>query len=70
MCSVDQASVCDIVVCGADWNSYEGLPPNFSLLQNMTAGAFAGIAVSSILACKHVWVDVNEKTGAHGYVPH
>lgn len=27
--------------------SYEGLPPNFSLLQNMTAGAFAGIAVSS-----------------------
>lgn len=27
-------------------NSYEGLPPNFSLLQNMTAGAFAGIAVS------------------------
>jgi len=26
-------------------NSYEGLPPNFSLLQNMTAGAFAGIAV-------------------------
>ena len=27
-------------------SSYEGLPPNFSLLQNMTAGAFAGIAVS------------------------
>jgi hypothetical protein len=26
-------------------NSYEGLPPNFSLLQNMTAGALAGIAV-------------------------
>ncbi len=26
-------------------NSYEGLPPNFSLLQNMAAGAFAGIAV-------------------------
>ena len=25
--------------------SYEGLPPNFSLLQNMTAGALAGIAV-------------------------
>lgn len=27
-------------------DSYEGLPPNFSLLQNMVAGAFAGIAVS------------------------
>lgn len=26
--------------------SYESLPPNFSLLQNMAAGAFAGIAVS------------------------
>lgn len=25
--------------------SYEGLPPNFSLWQNMAAGAFAGIAV-------------------------
>lgn len=25
--------------------SYEGLPPNFSLVQNMAAGAFAGIAV-------------------------
>jgi hypothetical protein len=27
--------------------SYESLPPNFSLLQNMAAGAFAGIAVSN-----------------------
>lgn len=26
-------------------NSYESLPPNFSLVQNMAAGAFAGIAV-------------------------
>jgi hypothetical protein len=26
-------------------NSYEGLPPNFSLAANMVAGAFAGIAV-------------------------
>lgn len=26
-------------------NSYESLPPNFSLAQNMVAGAFAGIAV-------------------------
>lgn len=29
-----------------DLRSYESLPPNFSLLQNMAAGAFAGIAVS------------------------
>lgn len=26
--------------------SYESLPPNFSLAQNMVAGGFAGIAVS------------------------
>lgn len=29
------------------FHSYEGLPPNFSLAANMTAGAFAGIAVSA-----------------------
>lgn len=29
--------------------SYESLPPNFSLLQNMAAGAFAGIAVRPIM---------------------
>lgn len=28
-------------------NSYEALPPNFSLGANMVAGAFAGIAVCS-----------------------
>ena len=27
-------------------DSYESLPPNFSLAANMAAGAFAGIAVS------------------------
>lgn len=25
---------------------YEGLPPNFTLAENMVAGAFAGIAVN------------------------
>lgn len=25
---------------------YEGLPPNFTLVENMAAGAFAGIAVN------------------------
>ena len=28
------------------YSSYESLPPDFTLLQNMAAGAFAGIAVS------------------------
>jgi hypothetical protein len=28
---------------------YESLPPNFSLLQNMAAGAFAGIAEHSVM---------------------
>ncbi|KFY34692.1 hypothetical protein V495_08128, partial [Pseudogymnoascus sp. VKM F-4514 (FW-929)] len=28
---------------------YEGLPPNFSLLQNMTAGAVAGIAEHTVM---------------------
>jgi len=32
--------------------SYEGLPPKFSLANNMLAGAFAGIAVSSALERK------------------
>lgn len=27
---------------------YEGLPPNFTLAENMAAGAFAGIAVKSL----------------------
>lgn len=28
---------------------YEALPPNFSLLQNMAAGAFAGIAEHTVM---------------------
>jgi uncharacterized PurR-regulated membrane protein YhhQ (DUF165 family) len=32
----------------SDENSYEALPPNFSLAANMAAGAFAGIAVGNI----------------------
>lgn len=27
---------------------YEGLPPNFTLAENMAAGAFAGIAVNKL----------------------
>lgn len=30
-------------------HDYEGLPPNFSLLQNMTAGALAGIAEHTVM---------------------
>ncbi|CCU75758.1 mitochondrial RNA-splicing protein [Blumeria hordei DH14] len=30
-------------------HDYEALPPNFSLLQNMTAGAFAGIAEHTVM---------------------
>jgi hypothetical protein len=54
--------------------SYEGLPPNFSLLQNMAAGAFAGIAVcASTLRSKNkemknarlIW-----RIGTYGYVSH
>jgi hypothetical protein len=29
--------------------TYESLPPNFSLLQNMAAGAFAGIAEHTVM---------------------
>lgn len=27
---------------------YEGLPPNFTLVENMAAGAFAGIVVNNV----------------------
>ncbi|PMB70258.1 putative mitochondrial carrier C8C9.12c [Beauveria bassiana] len=33
----------------ADEYDYESLPPNFSLLQNMAAGAFAGIAEHTVM---------------------
>lgn len=36
--------------------SYEALPPNFSLLQNMLAGAFAGIAVCTPHLTSHACV--------------
>ncbi|KAI1001564.1 putative mitochondrial carrier [Podosphaera aphanis] len=32
-----------------DEYEYEGLPPNFSLLQNMAAGAFAGVAEHTVM---------------------
>jgi hypothetical protein len=52
--------------------SYESLPPNFSLLQNMAAGAFAGIAVChprSNPALGPV-LGLTEALGTHGYVPY
>lgn len=50
--------------------SYESLPPNFSLAQNMIAGAFAGIAVSPItFAFRGQPVIANRMLGTHSYVP-
>ena len=37
-------------------NSYEALPPNFSLSANMLAGAFAGIAVRSPKTTSPWWM--------------
>ena len=36
-------------------NSYEALPSNFSLANNMLAGAFAGIAVRYAHAAKNLF---------------
>lgn len=51
-----------------EWPSYEGLPPNFSLLQNMAAGAFAGIAVSDRRPRLVSRARTDSLTGAHGHV--
>lgn len=53
------------------WISYEGLPPNFSLLQNMAAGAFAGIAVSCPTQGTGLQEDIQADTfkGAYRDVP-
>lgn len=40
---------CADIIC-----SYESLPPNFSLLQNMAAGAFAGIAEHCASKCSRI----------------
>lgn len=55
--------------------SYEALPPNFSLVQNMLAGAFAGIAVSLSCTPWHAGFPVqklsqsNMLIGTYCYVP-
>lgn len=53
--------------------SYETLPPNFSLADNMLAGAFAGIAVRPSLSIRaHLLVsdlEAHIEAGAHCYVP-
>lgn len=43
--------------------SYESLSPNFSLLQNMAAGAFAGIAVSDQPQCPSDDLDAYLRSG-------
>ena len=51
-------------------NSYEGLPPNYSVGANMVAGAFAGIAVSVLAAPASVKDCLADSTiGAYGHVP-
>ena len=52
--------------------SYETLPPNFSLADNMLAGAFAGIAVRLPLSIRVLLLLLDVKAhiepGAHWYV--
>jgi hypothetical protein len=52
--------------------SYESLPPNFSLLQNMVAGAFAGIAVSQTIDVQGIsrGRNINGRVGTYCYVSH
>jgi hypothetical protein len=61
-------------LAGADryLNSYESLPPNFSLVQNMVAGAFAGIAVSGLQTGSNSvqLLGAKQSLGAHCHVPH
>lgn len=40
-----QQTMGDPVPVAVEEYDYEGLPPNFTLVENMAAGAFAGIAV-------------------------
>lgn len=54
-------------------SSYESLPDNFSLAANMAAGAFAGIAVSSLQISFSLRVGVgstNRWLGTLRYVPY
>ena len=46
--------------------SYEALPPNFSILENCAAGAFAGIAVG--MASYNVILGTNHRIGALSHV--
>lgn len=52
--------------------SYETLPPNFSLVDNMLAGAFAGIAVRLLLPIRDLLLLLDVKahieSGAHCHV--
>ncbi|RCI11277.1 hypothetical protein L249_7478 [Ophiocordyceps polyrhachis-furcata BCC 54312] len=40
---------------------YEALPPNFSLVQNMVAGAFAGIAVGWTFVARRPGTDLAQE---------
>lgn len=45
-----QQTMGDHVPVAVEEYDYEGLPPNFTLVENMAAGAFAGIAVTTLLS--------------------
>lgn len=53
----------------AEEYDYEGLPPNFTLVENMAAGAFAGIAVI-IAWCPTMReiITIDAAVGTHPYV--
>lgn len=48
---------------------YESLPPNFSLIQNMAAGAFAGIAVRFFQSPESYNSILMDFVGTYGDVP-
>lgn len=53
----------------AEEYDYEGLPPNFTLVENMAAGAFAGIAVSFAFDPTMRETTVDIALGTHPHVP-
>ena len=50
-------------------DSYEGLPPTFTLGYNMLAGAFAGIAVGDSRKKRIQCTGTDEAVGAYSHVP-
>ena len=62
---------CWCLDCGwADlFDSYEGLPPDYTLGHNMLAGAFAGIAVRFFAPDHKLYIKTHQRTGTLCDVP-